>query len=272
MRPSAGDRSARALLFGLVGLVGCTFEDGEPWGSADLALTARFEVPESRRTADGALKTANDYAIEDLRLELGLAAFSLAVTEDADAPAGFDPADPPEGFTLCHNGHCHGPGGKLFSYGEVAAAAGGAGTSGSSGVTADVDAPEGVRLETTPTDVPLVGCPCDLGRGRVTAASLALTGLRVRGTVRDLRPESRLSGASVSVDLTVPLDLALNAPLSVRVDRGEPVDVAVEAALTVTPHVLDALDFAQSAVSAELAEQTADTLRIHSRFELEMHR
>jgi hypothetical protein len=257
--------------FIVLALAGCTFEDGEPWGSATLALTARFDVPKDRRTPDGALKTANDYAIDDLRLEVVLTGFSLAVSEDADAPAGFDPANPPEGFTLCHNGHCHGPGGKLYSYAETAVAAGGGGTTGGAGVTADVDAPDGVRLEATPTDVPLLGCPCDLPRGRITAASLAVTGLRVRGTVRDLRPENRLSAATAAVDLTVPLDITLNAPLSARIDRGESVEVAVEAGLTVTPHVLDALDFARSTVSAELAAKAGDTLRTHSLFELELH-
>lgn len=277
MRPSAVDRRAGfrgATAFALVAAVGCTFDDGEPWGEAHPSLAVRFDVPESRRTADGALRTANDYALTISALDLSLGSLSLGFSEDTDAPAGFDPAAPPAGFTLCHNGHCHGPGGKLFSYAEVAAVAGGggAGGPGADAIVADVDAPDGVPLTAETRDVPLSGCPCDVPRGRLTGAAVAVTGLRVRATVRDLRATPRLASTETAVDVFIPLDTTLQAPLSARIDRDEPVTVAVDALLVVTPHVLDALDFAQPAISAEVADETGDRLRTHSTLNLEMHR
>jgi len=275
MRPSAVDRRATfrvATVLVLLAASGCTFDDGEPWGEAHTSLAVRFDVPESRRTPDGALRTANDYALTISALDLSLGSLSLAFTEDADAPAGFDPAAPPEGFTLCHNGHCHGPGGKLFSYAEVAAVGGGGGGAGAEAIVADVDAPDGIPLTSETRDVPLSDCPCDVPRGRLTGVAVAVTGLRVRATVRDLRAMPRLASPEVAVDLFIPLETKLQAPLSARVDRGEPVTISVDALLTVTPNILDALDFAQPIVSAEVADATGERLRATSTLNLELHR
>lgn len=277
MLPSAVDRRTGApvaLALALLAAAGCTFDDGEPWGEAHTSLAVRFDVPESRRTPDGALKTANDYALTISALDLSLGSLSLGFSEDADAPAGFDPAAPPEGYSLCHNGHCHGPGGKLFSYAEVAAVAGGggAGGPGADAIVADVDTPDGVPLTAETRDVPLSGCPCDVPRGRLTGAAVSVSGLRVRATVRDLRATPRLASPETAVDVFIPLDTTLQAPLGARIDRGEPVTVAVDALLVVTPHILDALDFAQPAISAEVADETGDRLRTHSTLNLEMHR
>ena len=60
MRRSAAD----ALLALAFALTGCTFDDGNPWGEAEVGLRACFEVPASRVRPDGAVKTARDYAVK----------------------------------------------------------------------------------------------------------------------------------------------------------------------------------------------------------------
>ena len=45
-------------------------------------------------------------------------------------PTRLRPGKPPPGYTLCHNGHCHHPSGRLVPYAEIEAelAGGGVGT------------------------------------------------------------------------------------------------------------------------------------------------
>jgi hypothetical protein len=274
MRRSAAD----ALVALVLGLAGCTFDDGHPWGEAEVGLRASFEVPASRLRADGSVKTARDYAVKLDVLKLTFSTLTIGMSEgEGDTPAGFDPAAPPEGFSLCHNGHCHGADGKLYSYAEVAAAAAGGGESAGGAapvVTVDVGTEDGVALAETPVDVPLAGCPCDLPRGTFTAAQLTVTRLQVRGSVTDLRPTSRLATPVVQVDLDLPLDAVFSAPLEGGVTRGDFGDqqLAFAATLVLTPKVLDAIDFSLSTPPAELSQTLSETVRTDSVFEVEITR
>ena len=276
MRRSAADGILAAAALAL-GLFGCTFDDGNPWGEAEVGLRASFEVPASRVRPDGSVKTARDYAVKLDVLKLTFSTLTIGMTEgEGDTPAGFDPAAPPEGFSLCHNGHCHGADGKLYSYAEVAAAAAGGGSAGGAApvVTVDVGTEDGVALAETPVDVPLAGCPCDLPRGTFTAAQLTVTRLQVRGSVTDLRPTSRLATPVVQVDLDLPLDAVFSAPLEGGVTRGDFGDqqLAFAATLVLTPKVLDAIDFSLSTPPAELFQTLSETVRTDSVFEVEITR
>ncbi|MBA2661357.1 MAG: hypothetical protein H0U74_03630 [Bradymonadaceae bacterium] len=96
-----------ALLASLAGA--CAFEPGEPWGYVETTITLS-EIDEPA-------------AITISSVELGLRTLRLYSTGSASGPAAdFDPANPPPGFSLCHNGHCHADDGSLPSYAEVAAA------------------------------------------------------------------------------------------------------------------------------------------------------
>lgn len=271
-------RSAAEALVGLVlGLGGCTFDDGNPWGEASVGLRASFEVPASRVRDDGSVKTARDYAVKLDTLKLTFSTLTIGMREgEGEAPAGFDPAAPPEGFSLCHNGHCHGADGKLYSYAEVAAAAAGGENAGGAApvVTVDVGSEDGIALSDTPVDVPLSGCPCDLPRGTLTAAQLTVTRLQVRGSVTDLRPTSRLASPVVEIDLDLPLDAVFSAPLEGGVSRGDFADqqFGFAATLALTPKVLDVIDFSLATQPTELSQTLSETVRTDSAFEVEINK
>lgn len=271
MRWWAPDRLAFGLA--LAGLAGCTFADGDPWGEGDVTVTARFEVPAARRTEAGELRTSQDYAVRVDTLRLVFGAVTATVSEEG-AAAGFDPAHPPEGFTLCHNGHCHGPEGKLFDYAEVAALLAGDGEADSApALAADVGGPDGVELsDGTPVSVPVAGCPCDLPRGTLAAARLSVTALHVEGVVRDLRPVSRLGAETRPVALDIPLDVTFSAPLDEAIGRGEPVPVGLDVQLSLTAKVLDAVDFAADAAPSTYSQATSETVRTDSDFTLDVTR
>lgn len=233
-------RSHIELALALVA-AGCAFEDGQPWGRAEMALNAAFAPPAERRTPDGDLETADSYA---LRLEAVEVAFDGVTVHVAgeDAPRGFDPARPPPGFSLCHNGHCHADDGRLVPYDQVAIEAG-LGGGGGFRLTRPVAAGR-LALGPDPTPVALGDCPddCLLRRGVVRAVELRLIELHVRGRVFDLRPRSRLPADGVAFEATVPLDVNLVATVDAedgRVDEGEPIGVGLFASFALPAQLFD---------------------------------
>ena len=98
---------ASALLASLLAS-SCTLFGGQPWGFADVELQVAFAPEESRRTDDGWLLTSSDFAYELSDFSVDVAAVRLRISNDAAGGGGaFDPANPPPGYSLCHQGHCH---------------------------------------------------------------------------------------------------------------------------------------------------------------------
>ncbi len=61
-------------------------------------------LPE-RDVGDGWQRLASDFEVKLDDVSLTLQA--LALLPGAEAALAFDPAAPPPGYSLCHNGHCH---------------------------------------------------------------------------------------------------------------------------------------------------------------------
>ena len=101
----------------LPAVVGC-LGDGLPWGQLEASMTATFAPSPDRLDDQGRLKTAANYVVDIEEISLGFDAFSLVLA--AQGAAGFDPANPPEGYSLCHNGHCHSDSGALVDYEDIA--------------------------------------------------------------------------------------------------------------------------------------------------------
>ncbi len=91
--------------------VGCTFDSGAPWGYVDAAI-------DIEPVGDSGQVAVTDQEIEPSELELRARATGGGGVED------FDPADPPPGFTLCHQGHCHHEDGGIYDYEEIEAGIG----------------------------------------------------------------------------------------------------------------------------------------------------
>lgn len=163
-------------------LSGCGFTDGDAWGEVDLGLDVSFAVP-AERLDGGRLKTNNDFrvALEPVALTIG----AVELVGGASAAAAFDPADPPEGYSLCHNGHCHADDGRLVPYEDIAAELGA--TSGGAVVTAtgaEVDVALGASAA-----VPLTcAAGCAVAEPtRVSTARVTASGWRLFGVVTDAR-------------------------------------------------------------------------------------
>ena len=218
---------------------GCAFEDGNPWGRAEFAVVARF-APAASRLDDGRLRTAKDYRVQIDELAVSIASVEAEVATSGDART-FDPADPPPGYSLCHNGHCHADDGSLVDYADIEAERAG----GDFVVAQSVD--RIVTLNQEPTQVPLGECSddCHLDRGELSLVRLRLRELRIAGSVTDVR--DRLPD-TIDLDARVPLDIAVVAPVSAPINRTEPGVVVLDVDFELPPEFLDEVDFSTASV------------------------
>ncbi len=196
-------------------LLGCANEAGLPWGQLHAQAALRFDPPPGRLTPTGALKTANDERLSGLTLRARLAEVVVRTAPFDDGVAGFDPANPPAGYSLCHNGHCHAADGTLPTYQEIAATLGAAAATGptlrwaaTSPDAAYVASPEGAAMAVT-------ACPaCEVGRSRATLVEVHLRDLRVTGQA------ATLSDPLGPVDLLLPGEHVFTAVVDVPFTAG----------------------------------------------------
>lgn len=217
---------------------GCTGSDGQPWGRFELTAATAFDA--SGRLEGDQLKTSKDYRVQLDTLTLQLGAVRAVVVPSADA-AGFDPANPPAGYTLCHNGHCHNDAGELVDYATISAqvsqgASGGQTLTLSLGDEVDVLADEPLATVACSQD-------CALERGVLASVELDVVAARLEGHAWDSREPARLADEGVAFAGTVPVAVTYTAILSHEIGPEGPLNVNVHADLEVQAAILDALDF-----------------------------
>lgn len=234
-----------SLLAGVVALVGCAFEDGAPWGQAELSLTVEMPVPADRRVGDD-IRTSTDFLVEIDHFAVTIDAMTLLST-GTDA-AAFDPANPPPGYSFCHNGHCHSDDGRLVDYAEITVEA----ADGQIALVGGVDQTVTIEPGAPAVDLPVQCDPCSLARGTLAAAEVRISRVQLRGRVRDAR-----TGDAQRLAEPMPFDLQIDAtqaftasvPLDRRIGRGEAVAVPLRFALSLPAQTLDAIDWLQPAPS-----------------------
>jgi hypothetical protein len=124
-RASGAQRSGGGLGFLLLlllplSLTGCTFTPGTGFTTLSGASVGADFRPGARGDATDGVFTNLGYTVTVDAFELSLGDAELLELQGG-AGGLFDPADPPEGYSLCHNGHCHADDGRLVSYAEIEA-------------------------------------------------------------------------------------------------------------------------------------------------------
>lgn len=235
-----------------VALGACTADPGEPWARLDATLIARWaDRPE--RAVDGAwvkLNTLYEARVTTLRLTVDR--ILLSSIDGAAGMAPFDPARPPPGYSLCHNGHCHAADGRIVSYADIQAEA-----SGGRAVEQTVVSLLGSEIDLLSPNVFALPCDprCALPATRIQRARARVTHLSIAGVVREGRTPSRLAGewpwrweGSIAVDGAEPvvLDTAVDLPA----DRHHPPRIALALMLEVDATLLDGVEWSDVAGSA----------------------
>ncbi len=103
-----------ASFVALSGGLGCDLGPGEGFTTAEISAEVRWDMS-GRLLDNGRLKTSKNYEIEVRRFDVNFGNVELE-TSARIAGDSFDPANPPEGYTLCHNGHCHNENDELIAY------------------------------------------------------------------------------------------------------------------------------------------------------------
>lgn len=234
-------RAALPLLAAAIGSSACAFDEGQPWGSVAFSVSATLDS--DGRASDDGYRTSNDYIvrIDSLRVTFD----DVRVTMVDANTASFDPGSPPDGYSLCHNGHCHADDGRLVAYEDIATDLTGAAPSAA---TTHQEIDEEAQVTETPVALALGACSndCQLGRGRVGLISLSATGATLVATVHDRRTgdRRRLPDEGVTVTLETYQPLTWSAQLSIPIDGHRPPDVSIDASLTLPAGMLDDVDWA----------------------------
>ncbi len=223
-------------------LLACTFTPGTAFGRLDGATAElRFEPGEARDLGDRTVLTDQ---VQELRVErLALQVEAIELQELGGAAADFDPADPPEGYGLCHGGHCHAEDGSLVSYEEIIAELSGGAPVFEAIIAAPVDA-----------EVDLwAGGPGELGLDGLLLPRADIRRLEIRAARYLGEGEERTSGARVAWDLTLPASFA--ASVELPIDRDEPEGLTVQIELRLDGRLFDGVDF--SALDGVLIDDAA---------------
>lgn len=223
MGPRAGTVSLLLLS------TGCTFSPGGGFGEVvGGGLAAELDALD--------LETADGQVVAVESAVLGFDAVELQALQGAEG-VDFDPAAPPEGYTLCHGDHCHSTSGELISYDVIIAE-----LSGGTARFESVGALEGMDglglLDAGPS--PLAGTASlplmDLSQVALPAPRIALSGRAGDGTrvEIELRLEERLLGEMLyemtrtgppqlrlDVEVFVPDTLLLGVDVAAASEAGE---------------------------------------------------
>ncbi|MFT7621187.1 MAG: hypothetical protein ACI9WU_000348 [Myxococcota bacterium] len=235
-----------------IAVAGCAFSDGQPFGQLDVSLTVTRPLPDDRLDDQGRFITAADYAFDVDTLTVQVAAGVARVSDDTAAAAAFDPAAPPPGYSLCHNGHCHHESGSLVDYEDIAAElAAGSATGSGVPLTPATSAPFSAG------DVVALGCPdrCFVPLGSLRTIDVQITGLTVTGRVFDRRTgdAARLPDEGLEVAETFDFDLTLSTVASATIDRSSPLGIAIALGLEIPVSLFDRTDWSVPIDSAARA-------------------
>ena len=226
-------------------------------GVLEAEIEAALVVPGDRDVGEGwqRLDSGFEVRIDELVLEAG----PLELVALGEGAVGFDPADPPPGYSDCHGGHCHSDDGRLVSYEEIAAELG-----GGAGPQVVLALPVG-ELDLAAGAARALDCAagCDLPRADVELLRLPVLHIEGRGLVRDGAAEPRLDG---EVPWTLALDLDHHEPrpaltdrdIDLEVDRDEEPAISLLVSLDVSGALFDHLAWDELAAGRSTIELAGD--------------
>jgi hypothetical protein len=230
----------RTLIPLLLVSTGCGLGPGEPFATLSARIVAQYAQPAGRAASDGFQKLSTDYQVKFSTLRLDATTLEL-VDLGSGATLAFDPANPPPGYGLCHNGHCHRDDGALIDYAVISAeVTGGGGPS----VVSSLPVQELDVLAGTSLPLPC-GDGCALPPARLGQVRLRVRGVTAEGVVRDGRAQPRLPEQPFRLQALLPEGSELSTPAEIEVSRHASPRVDMTLAVLLGASLLDGLPLEQ---------------------------
>jgi hypothetical protein len=248
-------------LFSL-GIGGCAFGSGDAFADLSASLDAELIALPDRDVGEGWQKLSNDYEVRFTRAAIDVETIELLDAGGGEGTTAFDPANPPPGYSLCHNGHCHADDGRLVSYEEIAAELAGGGAAPSAVVSLtgadDLDLLAGASID--------LGCDpgCGLPGATIVRASLVPAQLAVEVSVRDGRDPPRLEDELVlraelpAAGTDEPVPPSFDAAVDLPADREHEPDVSLALQIEASAALLDGVDMAALTAADGVIDLVAD--------------
>jgi hypothetical protein len=234
-------------------LTGCAWSDGEGFATVEPSASARYERLADRQQPEGWEQLSSSFQIQLTRAQLTVPRIELQGGAQAGGGGGsFDPANPPPGYTLCHNGHCDREDGALVPYDEVAAELAGGGSAPRTLVSLPLGTVD--LLQAAQPVVPACEPSCDLPRTELQRARWTLGALRLEGRVRDGLAAARLPGAPTFLLALEGEDsglAALSTALDLPSDRTEPPRISMALELALSARLFDGIDWSSAKVQGD---------------------
>lgn len=236
------------ILLPLLFLSGCALEPGESFAVLEPTVRADYTPVAARDVGDGFQRLASDF---ELRLDgaaLGVDHINLVGGGGNRGPTTFNPANPPPGYSSCHNGHCHRDDGALVDYEDIQAELDGGG-GGAEATVASLHVDADLDLLADQTLAPGCEPSCELDRTTVSRYQWDVSSVNLEGAVRDSRATPRFNGerrfrlALAATNEATPL-MVLRGPVNIPADRENKPRVKLALRLTLAPTLFDSLDWA----------------------------
>lgn len=234
----------RCLLFSLLLSTGCAWDAGEGFAVLEPSVRAEYTALPSRDAGDGYQRLASNFQVRVTTARMRLERIELLGSSGGGGPTRFDPANPPPGYTICHNGHCDREDGTLVPYEDVEAELAGGGATASTMATLTVG---DVDLLAPVTRAPGCQPDCELPRTTLSNGRWTVTSLKLEGSVRDTLAPPRFPGERPFVLELTPTGtqaepvLQLTGALDVPSDRENAPRVLLGLQLHVTSRVFDSV-------------------------------
>jgi hypothetical protein len=241
-----------ALVMTMMSLA-CAWDAGEPFATLSPHLEARVHAPAGRDVGMGWQKLASEYEVRIDRMDIE--AGELALVDTGLGALGFDPANPPPGYSLCHNGHCHSDDGRLVSYEDIAAE-----LAQGSAARRVVVLPVGA-LDLVAGESRQLACVpgCDLPLARITLASLDVTRVQAAGLVRDRLVPARIEGElGFTLVWSADSPLVLTGTVELIADRAHDPDVRLNIELLISSKIFDSVIWAELGGAPFVLDADAD--------------
>ena len=236
---------------------GCDLGPGAGWTRVESDVHVAWEAA-GRLDDKGQLTTSKSYLIDFESLEIEIESIAFETVEGA-AETGFDPGNPPEGYSLCHNGHCHNANDELIPYETIRLEMGGASAS-STWTTQTIEETVQVKTdaEQSETNVPLGECDDLRGQCEIGPHDLRSVQINIRSAALNARvfhsEKLPLEGSVFPISSSGPITLTTYFPVELGADSKATLALSIQ--LLLKPQIWDAIeweDFVQVNESPEIS-------------------